>query len=130
MPDQATWTEDDSAPYRELAPVAVPDRAEQIAVIATLAPFSGHESFRMMELAAGEGLFAAVLLAAFPNASYVGLDGSATRWEAAGLRLCGTHQQAKNTREIPIHSRLSGIGQLARGVRPEPGPIDEPGLVD
>ncbi|SPF44920.1 Methyltransferase type 12 [Candidatus Sulfopaludibacter sp. SbA4] len=87
MPDQPTWTEDDSALYRELAAVAVPDRAEQIAVIAALAPFGGHESFRLVELAAGEGLFAAALLAAFPKASYVGLDGSASMRDRAAERL-------------------------------------------
>src|SRR5580692_8107212 len=53
-----SWSEDDSELYRRLAPVAVPDRAEQIATLLTLVPYATDAVFRIVELASGEGLLA------------------------------------------------------------------------
>jgi tRNA (cmo5U34)-methyltransferase len=82
-----TWSEDDSELYRRLAPVAVPDRAEQIATLLTLVPYAADDVFRIVELACGEGLLAAALLTAFPHAQYLGLDGSDSMRAATASRL-------------------------------------------
>jgi len=73
---QNEWSEDDSALYAHIAPVAVPARAEQTATVLSLIPFAPDEAFRAVELASGEGACSVALLAAFPKASLVALDGS------------------------------------------------------
>lgn len=82
-----TWSEDDSALYRRLAPLAVPDRAEQIATLLALIPRSIPATFRIVELACGEGILASALLTMYPHARYLGLDGSASMREATAARL-------------------------------------------
>jgi tRNA (cmo5U34)-methyltransferase len=71
------WTEEDSHLYQQIAPVAVPARAEQIAALLTLLPFSPNDSFRAVEVGCGEGYLAQALLTCFPNAAITALDGSA-----------------------------------------------------
>ena len=44
-----SWSEDASALYRRLAPVAVPDRAQQIATLLTLLPYGAGDAFRVLE---------------------------------------------------------------------------------
>ena len=82
-----SWTEDDSDLYQEIAPVAVPARAEQMAALLTLIPAQETGACRIVELACGEGRFGEALLTAFPRATYLGLDGSAGMREMAGRRL-------------------------------------------
>jgi tRNA (cmo5U34)-methyltransferase len=82
-----SWSEDDSELYRRLAPVAVPDRAEQIATLLTLVPYATDAVFRIVELASGEGLLASALLTAFPHARYLGLDGSDSMRAATASRV-------------------------------------------
>lgn len=72
------WSEDDSQLYRKLAPVAVPGRAEQLAILLALLPFGPADSFHAVEIGAGEGLLSAALLTAFPRATVTALDGSAS----------------------------------------------------
>ncbi len=84
---QNRWTEGDSYLYQQLAAVAVPGRAEQIATLLTLLPFDPREAFRIVELGCGEGLLAFALLTCFPNASLVALDGSSTMRMHASARL-------------------------------------------
>ena len=72
----AHWSEDDSALYRLLAPVAVPDRAEQIATLLLLMPCQREEACSVVELGCGPGALAHAILSYFPNAHLVGLDGS------------------------------------------------------
>lgn len=74
---EAGWSEEHSAQFLELAAVAVPSRAEQIATLRGLVPAAADEAFTMVELAAGGGSLAAALLEAFPHCRYVALDGSA-----------------------------------------------------
>lgn len=71
------WTEDDSTLYQELAAVAVPARAEQIATLLTLLPFGRQESFHAVEVGCGEGALSYAILDAFPQATMTALDGSA-----------------------------------------------------
>jgi hypothetical protein len=56
------WTTENSEVYRQLAAVAVPARAEQIATLLMLLPFGQSDSFRVVELASGEGRLAHAIL--------------------------------------------------------------------
>ena len=87
MTDQPAWTEDNSELYRQLAHIAVPCRAEQIAALLMLIPFSPQESFRVVELASGEGILAYAVLRAFPQARLLALDGSEVMRETTAQRL-------------------------------------------
>src|SRR5262249_8780270 len=83
------WSEADSRLYRELAEIAVPRRAEQIAAIVTLTPFACYAEFAIVERACGEGRLAEALLEAYPKARYLGLDGSESMRREAAARLAG-----------------------------------------
>jgi tRNA (cmo5U34)-methyltransferase len=73
---QNSWTEDDSTVYQELAAVAVPARAEQLATLLTLLPYGRQERFRAVEVGCGEGALSYAILEAFPHATITALDGS------------------------------------------------------
>ena len=81
------WSEDSSNTYRELASIAVPARAEQVATRVTLIPFARTETFHALELGSGEGFLGHALLSAFPQATLLALDGSETMRAAAMRRL-------------------------------------------
>lgn len=81
------WRETDTDLYRQIAPVAVPARAEQIAALLTLLPFRPDEPFRVVELGCGEGRLAAALLSCFAGAEILALDGSAGMRAQAAARL-------------------------------------------
>ena len=49
-----TWSEDDSAVYRALAPVAVPRRQEMIASLVGAAPFADGDLLKIVELGSEE----------------------------------------------------------------------------
>lgn len=76
------WSEEDSALYARIAPIAVPDRAEQMAVLATLIPYGPKDRFRIVELASGQGRLAHALLRLFPEAELLALDGSSEMRDA------------------------------------------------
>jgi tRNA (cmo5U34)-methyltransferase len=81
------WSEADSRLYRELAAIAVPGRAEQIAALLALAPFAADAPFRIVELGCGEGRLGLALLSFFPQARYLGLDGSHSMRQETGGHL-------------------------------------------
>ncbi len=86
MGTQQDWDEQASALYRVLAEIAVPGRAQQLAALLCLMPFGAQERFRIVDLGCGEGMFAYAALTAFPNATVLALDGSASmRAHAAEL---------------------------------------------
>lgn len=87
MTESPTWSEDNSRIYREIAAVAVPRRDEQIAALLTLAPMKADAKSMIVELGCGEGLLGHALLAAFPSARYLGLDGSESMRAASAERL-------------------------------------------
>lgn len=89
-----TWTEENSTTYQELAPVAVPARAEQLATLLALTPFARDERFRAVELACGEGFLAHALLELFPQATVVALDGSEEMRARAAERLAAFGERA------------------------------------
>jgi tRNA (cmo5U34)-methyltransferase len=70
------WTEGDSTLYQKIAPVAVPARAEQLAVILSLLPFETDQPVHVVEIGAGEGILSAALLSSFQQATVTALDGS------------------------------------------------------
>lgn len=81
------WTEESSLIYQQLANIAVPGRVEQIAALLMLLPFGVEDSFRVVELASGEGKLAYAILSAFPNATLLALDYSETMRAATANRL-------------------------------------------
>ncbi len=83
------WTEDDSRLYRQIAAVAVPHRAEQLAALLALLPFAPTDSFHAIEIGAGEGYLSQALLACFPRATVTALDGSAEMRAHIERRLAG-----------------------------------------
>lgn len=89
------WTEDDSSRYRSLAEVAVPRRREMMETLVSLAPFDAADTFRIVELGAGDGALAAALLTAHPHATLLALDGSASMREAATARLAPFGDRAR-----------------------------------
>lgn len=88
------WNEDDSRTYREIAAVAVPRRDEQIAALVGLTPFAATDEFAIVELACGEGLLGEALLAAYPRARYLGLDGSDSMRRETATRLARFGERA------------------------------------
>ena len=76
-----SWGEEDSAVYRALAEVAVPGREAQLATMLCLLPFGRDEAFRIVDVGCGEGVFARAAMTAYPMASVLGLDGSASMRE-------------------------------------------------
>lgn len=81
------WTKNDSELYRQLAAIAVPARAEQLATLLTLIPYGKSDSFKVIELASGEGYLSAAILEAFPNAEVLALDFEASMRAATYERL-------------------------------------------
>src|SRR5438874_7829258 len=82
-----TWTEEDSAIYLAIAPVAVPRRDEMIAALVAAAPFEADQPRKILELGSGDGRLAAALLTRFTQATLTALDGSASMRKETGGRL-------------------------------------------
>jgi SAM-dependent methyltransferase len=90
-----SWTEADSRLYQQLAAIAVPDRAEQVAALLTLLPVAPDEPARVVELGCGEGKLSAAVLDAFPRASVLALDGSADMRRTTAQRLADFGDRAR-----------------------------------
>lgn len=89
------WTEDDSATYRAIAPVAVPRRQEMVDALLAAAPFGVDDSVKILELGSGDGLIAEALLTRFPHASLTALDGSESMRREATARLAAFGGRAR-----------------------------------
>jgi hypothetical protein len=85
--ESVEWTAENSAVYRQLASVAVPARAEQVATLLCLLPFGRAEAFRAVELASGEGALSQAILEAFRAATILSLDGEESMRQTAAARL-------------------------------------------
>lgn len=81
------WDEEDSLVYQQMAAVAVPARAEQMAVLVALLPFGRDDAFRVVDIGAGEGALSAAVLACYPRSEVSALDGSASMRERTADRL-------------------------------------------
>jgi tRNA (cmo5U34)-methyltransferase len=82
------WSEQDSARFLDVGRFYVPSRARQSEIVAALVPRL-PDAPRVIDLCCGEGLLAEAILAAQPEASVIGLDGSAAMRDAAARRLAG-----------------------------------------
>lgn len=72
----------------------MPGRAHQIATLACLVPFSAHEAFTAVDLGCGQGALGATILACFPQASLVALDGSPAMLRSAASLLASEGERA------------------------------------
>lgn len=108
------WGEEDSAVYRALAQIAVPGRVEQLAALLCLLPFGRDDEFRAVDLGCGEGVLSYAVLAAFPRASVLSLDGSVSMREHAAALLEGYGERAVvhdfNLQSWDWLNRLDGAG--------------------
>ena len=82
----AEWSEEDSSTYREIAGIAVPRRQEMMATLVSAAPFTAEDAIRIVDIGAGEGQLADVLLECFPRATLLALDGSESMRAAVTAR--------------------------------------------
>ena len=80
------WSEEDSSVYREIAGIAVPRHQEMMATLVSAAPFTAEDAIRIVEIGAGDGRFADVLLECFPRAMLLALDGSESMRAATTAR--------------------------------------------
>src|ERR1700730_7301712 len=80
------WSEEDSSTYRQIAEIAVPRRREMMATLVSVVPFAPEQTFRIVEIGAGDGRLADVLLECFPRATLLALDGSEAMRKAAAAR--------------------------------------------
>jgi cyclopropane fatty-acyl-phospholipid synthase-like methyltransferase len=85
--ESVEWSAESSETYRKLASVAVPAREEQIATLLCLLSFGRDEAFHVVELASGEGALSQAILAAFPTARVLALDGEESMRQATAARL-------------------------------------------
>jgi len=81
------WSEEGSATYLAIAPVAVPRRDDMIAALVATAPFDADRPITILELGSGDGRLAAALLTRFTRATLTALDGSASMRKETGGRL-------------------------------------------
>ena len=70
------WTEGNSAQFIEESDLFVPARAEQLATTLGLMTVGRDEAFQVVELGAGAGVLARLVLEHFPHCRYLALDGS------------------------------------------------------
>lgn len=70
------WNEQSSLLYLDLSQIAVPHRAENLAMIISLVPFTPDAKFRFLDLGCGAGEMSAALLTTFPNSQCVAIDSS------------------------------------------------------
>jgi tRNA (cmo5U34)-methyltransferase len=80
------WSEEDSSTYRQIAEIAVPRRREMMATLVSVVPFAPEHTLRIVELGAGDGRLADVLLECFPRATLLALDGSESMRKAIAAR--------------------------------------------
>ncbi|MEO8259215.1 MAG: class I SAM-dependent methyltransferase [Acidobacteriota bacterium] len=85
----AEWNEQDSSTYRQIAAVAVPRQQEMIATLVAAAPFAADDAIRIVDIGAGAGHLADVLLECFPRATLLALDGSESMRQAITARTAG-----------------------------------------
>jgi tRNA (cmo5U34)-methyltransferase len=108
------WTEQDSEHFLDVGRFYVPDRARQVELVAALVPRL-TDAHRVADICCGEGLLAEAVLAAQPEATALGLDGSPEMLRAAERRLAGfggrftTAPCDIRSLEIPAGAPLRGI---------------------
>ena len=112
---EATWSEEDSRTFIDLADVAVPGRREQMDVVLSLVPAAEDDEFAVADLACGEGLFARLLLERYPRAHLTAFDGSETMLARAAERLSPFGERA---RVLPFDlAARDWLAELPEGMR-------------
>ncbi len=81
-----SWTEENAEDFLAWGRYFVPEREHQMELLSELVP-EFQRPFRVLELACGEGLLAETLLVRYPEATWLGLDGSPNMLRAARMRL-------------------------------------------
>jgi SAM-dependent methyltransferase len=81
------WSEADSRHFLEVGQIHTPSRTEIGEIILDLIPAEREEPFLAVELGVGGGWLSEAILARFPAARMVGLDGSPTMVRATASRL-------------------------------------------
>jgi tRNA (cmo5U34)-methyltransferase len=105
------WSEQDSAYFLEYGRYYVPERERQMTLVASLVPVL-TEASTVADLCCGEGLLAEAVLAAQPDASVLGLDGSPAMRLAAERRLAAFGARFA-TAACDLHAlRLPATGPL------------------
>jgi tRNA (cmo5U34)-methyltransferase len=109
------WSEADSQRFIELGRVYTPDRDEIRDTILDLLPVSADEPFLAVELAVGAGWLSEAILARFPRARVLGLDGSPAmlRETAARLRPYGGRVELRPFR-LEDSSWLADLSEAPR----------------
>jgi SAM-dependent methyltransferase len=75
--------------YVERVDSGMGEREEGLRIMVSLLPFSSTSSIRLLDIGTGQGLVAALVLDAFPQATAVGLDVSEPMMEIAQERMAG-----------------------------------------
>jgi tRNA (cmo5U34)-methyltransferase len=91
---QNRWDEDTSKRYLDYGRYFVPEREEQMCIMVDLLK-AIPEPRHVLELCCGEGLLAELILEQLPEATYMGLDGSALMLERAAQKLSRFGERAK-----------------------------------
>lgn len=103
MSDQSrTWTETESALYRDLSRYAVPQRERQIAIVVDRVARASAAG-DVLEICRGEGLLTAALLERLPDARVHAYDGSASMLAATRARAAAGDRLV--TRRIDLADR-------------------------
>ena len=97
------WDEEDSVIYRAIAEIAVPRREEQLATLLCSLPYGRDDEFRIVDLGCGEGVLEHAALTAFPNASALALDGSASM-RAHASALLKSFEERVDVRHFELES--------------------------
>lgn len=88
------WTDTDARRYRELATIAVPDRAEQLAYLLCLIPYGPKDSFHAVDLGCGDAALSHAILTCFPSARVSAFERTSSLMETASACLHGFGRRA------------------------------------
>jgi SAM-dependent methyltransferase len=86
-PDHPAWSEDESARFIETGRIYTPRRDEIADAFCDLIPANAGDAFAGVELGTGVGWLTEAILARYPNARMIGLDGSDTMLAETRRRL-------------------------------------------
>lgn len=97
MAVQDDWQEQDSDDFIELGEYFVPERRVQMEAMTSVIP-QPQSPVEMLDLCCGQGRLSGALLAAFPQATVVGLDLSPAMLDAARRELSGYSERFRTER--------------------------------
>ncbi len=92
--NQPHWDEGTSSQYLDYGKYFIPGREQQMQIMVDLLRGMPRAA-RVLELCCGEGLLAELIVRAYPEVQYLGLDGSARMLEKAAQRLSPFGERAR-----------------------------------